>query len=104
MFSKEELIEEMYDYDETINVQLPPEDIFTITPILIRNGYAVCLTDGDFGDKLKLQAIYAGDIDNLDYANSNNIVFTHRDILDMLVFGEYKENVTEDVTENCEVE
>jgi hypothetical protein len=49
---------------------------------LLGKGYAVCLSGGDIGDDIRVSWIYAGDCDNLDYANYDNVVFTSLDYLE----------------------
>lgn len=89
MFTEQELYEHLFD-GATGHFSLSYEDACTIQKILISNGYAVMMSDGDIGDTYKIEWIYAGDVDNLTYADSSNIVFAHRDYLDMLYWKDYE--------------
>lgn len=91
MFTKEELTDKLYDGAEG-RLQLPYEEACTLQKILISQGYAVLMADGDIGDKYEVRWVYAGDTGNLNYANPNQVVFASTDYLDMLVWGDYKGN------------
>lgn len=91
MFTKEELTDKLYDGAEG-RLQLPYEEACTLQKILISQGYAVLMADGEIGDKYEVRWVYAGDTNNLSYANPNQVVFALTDYLDMLVWGDYKEN------------
>ena len=90
MFTETELYERLTNGAEGC-LNLSYEDACTIQKILISRGYAVMMTHGDIGDDYKIQWIYAGDMDNLTYADSNNIVFSNIDYLEMLYWKDYDE-------------
>ena len=92
MFTREELINKLYDGAEG-RLQLPYEEACTLQKILISQGYVVLMADGDIGDKYEVKWVYAGDTD---YANPNQIVFASTDYLDMLVWGDYKDEDEEE--------
>lgn len=91
MFTEMELYEHLSDgADGTL--QLPYEDACAIQKILISNGYAVMMSDGDIGGDYEIKWIYAGSLGSLDFANSSNVVFAHKDYLDMLYWKDYEED------------
>lgn len=67
------------------------EDVFDMSEILIRNGYAVLFTSGDTRGEYKIHWIYSGTPENLKYADYNEICFTSNDI-----FEEYLEIMREE--------
>ena len=89
--TEKELYERLFDGAAGC-LSLSYEDACTIQKILISNGYAVMMSHGDIGDTYRIEWIYAGSVDNLEYANSSNIVFSHRDYLDMLYWHDYEED------------
>ena len=89
MFTERELYEHLFDGAEG-RLQLPYTDACVLQQILISNGYVVQMSHGDYGDMYKIEWIYAGTSDNLTYANSSNVVFSHRDYLDMLYWKDYE--------------
>lgn len=97
MLSKEwrKTVLEKIPHGEEGRLELEEEDAVTIVRILLRYGYAVCLTNGDFGDKVRLNWLYAGDVDELDYSDYNNVVFTSPD---------YLEDYSQALAESCEEE
>lgn len=58
------------------------EDATTIQKILLKYGYAVCMTDGDFDDEYKISWVFAGTVENLDYADYKQVVFTNIDYME----------------------
>lgn len=90
MFTEQELYEHLY-HGASSHLQLSYEDASTIQKILISNGYVVLMSHGDIGDTYKIEWVYGGDVDNLKFADSNNVVFGHRDYLDMLYWKDYEE-------------
>lgn len=98
MFTEQELYEHLY-HGASGHLQLSYEDASTIQKILISNGYVVLMSDGDIGDTYKIEWVYGGDVDNLKFADSNNVVFGHRDYLDMLYWKDYKEEKKENTYE-----
>ena len=98
MFTEKELYEHLYN-GAAGQLQLPYEDACTLQKLLVSNGFVVLMSDGDVGDTYKIEWIYGGDIDNLTYADSNNVVFGHRDYLDMLYWKEYEEKSEENTYE-----
>lgn len=91
-FTRDELINKIYSDPNISNLNLHKEDAIEIIPMLVNNGYAVCIISGDFGDRLQLSILYAGDVENLECADVKNFVFADREYFDMLVNGDYKEN------------
>lgn len=89
MFTEQELYEHLYHGAEG-HLQLSYEDACMLQKMLISNGYVVSMSCGDFDDTYKVEWVYGGDVDNLKFANSNNVVFGHRDYLDMLYWKEYE--------------
>lgn len=89
--TEKELYERLFD-GAAGRLSLSYEDACTIQKILISNGYAVMMSHGDIGDTYRIEWIYAGSIDNLKYADSSNIIFSHRDYLDMLYWKDYEED------------
>lgn len=89
MFTEQELYEHLFNGAEG-SLQLPYEDACVFQKILISNGYVVMMSDGDVGDTYKIEWIYSGTLGNLNYAYSSNIVFSHRDYLDMLYWHDYE--------------
>ena len=94
-----------FTYDEVIkgivhgedgSIQLKMEDAVTFANILLKYGYAVLFTGGDFGDMVRIEWKYTGDTGNLTYANRENVVFGSPDFVDMLAFNEYTEDEDED--------
>ena len=79
-----------YGEDTYLNVNL--EEAMTISNILLKRGFAVLLTGGDYGDYVKVSWTYAGDVENLEYADRENIIFSSSDYLDMLVFNDYEDD------------
>lgn len=90
MFTEQELYDHLSNGAEG-SIQLPYEDACTLQKLLISNGYVVMMSDGDIGDDYEIEWIYAGTSGNLTYADSSNIVFSHKDYLDMLYWKDYEE-------------
>ena len=67
------------------------EDAITLQKLLLKNGFAVCITGGDFEDEYVVAWVYAGDAQNLDYANYENVAFFHIDYLEEYPEAYYKE-------------
>ena len=57
------------------------EDAIALEKILIKNGYAVCITGGDMDDELRVSWLYAGTVESLDYADYEQVVFTNIDYI-----------------------
>lgn len=90
MFTRDMLFEKLHDGADG-RIQLPYEDACTFQKILISRGYTVLMGHGDIGDIYEIQWVYAGDIDNLRYANPNRVVFASKDYLEMLEWGDYED-------------
>lgn len=75
---------------EASNIDLPFEDAMTLSKILLKRGYAVLFSGGDFDNLVKVSWLYAGDTDNLNYADKNNVLFSSADYLEMLVYDDYE--------------
>ena len=77
---------------EEANIDLPFEDAMTLSQILLKRGYAVLFSSGDFDDLVKVSWVYAGDVDDLEYADKDNILFSSVDYLDMLIYNNYEDD------------
>lgn len=95
MFTRDMLFEKLHDGADG-RIQLPYEDACTFQKILISQGYAVLMADGDIGDEYEVRWVYAGDTDNLNYANPNRVVFASEEYLDMLEWGDYEDGAEEE--------
>jgi len=95
-FTRDELINGIVKGEDG-SLQLSFEDATALAKILIRNGYAVMFTGGAIGDKVRVDWLYAGDTEALDYAHREDVCFGHHDFLEMLEMGDYKD---EDGEEN----
>ena len=71
-------------YGEEGSLNLSFDDCITLQKILLKEGYAVMITDGAIANKYNISWVYAGDSHNLKYANRNNVVFSVIDYLDAL--------------------
>ena len=91
MFTYEEVLSKLYNGCEG-SLQLSYEDACTVQEILLKRGFACLMTSGDFDDEVQLSWIYAGDVDNLTYADINNILISDRSYLEMLLDGDYEDN------------
>lgn len=69
-------------HGEEGDLQLNKEDAQTLCDILLHNGFAVCLTGGDFGDKINVHWLYAGSDEDLHWADYGKVVFTNIDYID----------------------
>ena len=58
------------------------KEAIILTKLLINKGYAVCITGGDLGEDVEVKWIYAGDENNLDWANYERIAFFGIDYLE----------------------
>ena len=93
-FTRDELINKIH-FGHEGSLQLSFEDCVSLQKILIQRGYAVLMTSGDFGDEYRIDWAYAGDIDNLKYADRAQVVFGSAEYLEMFVWGDYKEEEEE---------
>ena len=85
------ILDNIYHGDDG-HFQCSEEDAISLCRILIKRGYAVCITGGDIGDDLQVNWLYAGDGDSLDWPRYENVVFTSPDYID-----EYPEAFYEDI-------
>ena len=81
-------------HGEESTLNCTEEEAITLSKLLLKKGYAICLTGGDFNDDVCVRWIYAGDTEDLNYANYDNIVFTSIDYLD-----DYPEALGQDIEE-----
>lgn len=72
------------------------EDAIAMMELLLKNGYAVCVTGGHIGEDWRIDYVYAGDTENLDYADYQNVAFTSTDYMD-----EYYEAMCHENEEDC---
>ena len=66
-------------HGEEGSLQLDERSAIILARILLKKGYAILLTGGDIGDDLRVSWLYAGDVDNLEYSNYDNVVFAPLD-------------------------
>ena len=69
-------------HGEDGSLQLNEEDAIAMTKILVKNGFAVCITGGAFGDELNVSWVYAGGDDDLNWADYEKIAFFNTDYLE----------------------
>lgn len=79
---------------------LPFEDCMTIAKVLLNRGYAIMITGGEMQDESRIDWVYAGNHDNLDYAKRDMVVFGSNDYLEMLEFGDYEKDEEEEDEED----
>lgn len=84
--NKDEVIKKLYDGSDG-HLQLSFDECCTLQKILINRGYAVMLTHGDIGDDYKIFWVYAGNLDNLEVADSSQVVFASVDWLNELIYN-----------------
>lgn len=89
-----ELFNKVYHGEEG-HLNMSFDDCKTITKLLVDRGYAVMFTGGDL-DEYRIDWVYAGDVDNVDYAKRSNVCFGTSDAVQMLEYGDYEEDETED--------
>lgn len=85
----DELVSKLRNGSESY-IQVEHGEVMPLIDILLNHGYAICITDGDFDNLIKLSWVYAGEPGALDYADMNNVVFSSQDYLDMLLFNGYE--------------
>ncbi len=83
---------EKVPHGEEGSINLTWEEAITWAKILEKKGYAVLITSGDVDDEINVRWLYAGDVDNLDYADYQNVVFTN---------PEYLEGYPDAINEEC---
>jgi len=81
-------------HGEEGTIDLDWEDAVTWAKILSKRGYAVLLTGGEFEEDVTVRWLYAGNNDNLDWADYGNVCFTSIEYID-----DYPEAYDEDGTE-----
>ena len=79
-------------HGEDGSLQCNEEETHILTKLLVKKGYAVCITGGDIGDDVRVSWIYAGDVGNLDWADYDQIIFSHIDYLE-----DYPQALQEDI-------
>ena len=94
LWTYQELLEKIYMGQEG-SLHLNWVDCCVLQKILLKKGYAVLITGGDIGDEYRIDWVYAGDSNNLDYANRARVCFCSNDYLDMLESGDYKDESEE---------
>lgn len=90
----EELLHKIYMGQEG-SLQLNWTDCCILQKMLLKKGYAVLITGGDIGDEYRIDWVYAGDFNNLKYANRAKVCFCSDDYLGMLESGDYKDESEE---------
>lgn len=83
-------------HGEEGSLQCTEEEATTLSRLLLKKGYAVCLTGGDFGDQIAVHWFYAGGED-LNWADYEGVVFTSVDYLE-----DYPEALNQEVEKNEE--
>lgn len=68
-------------HGEEGSLQCTEEEMLILSRLLLKKGYAVCLTGGDFGDEIRVSWVYAGEVDALNWPDYDNIAFTSVDYL-----------------------
>lgn len=79
-------------HGEDGSFQCEKEDAIKLCEILLKRGYAVCLTSGDFDENIYVHWLYAGETENLNFADYSNVVFTSPDYIE-----EYPQAFYEDI-------
>ena len=90
---------EKIPHGEEGSINLTWEEAITWAKILEKKGYAILITSGDVDDEINVRWLYAGDVDNLDYADYQNVVFTNPEYLEGYpdaINEEYGEEESED--------
>lgn len=88
MFTYNEVIKGIMDGQEG-SLNLSFDEAAALSKILLNRGYAVLLTGGDFKDEVRVDWKYAGNINDLKYADRKNIVFGSPDYVQILIDDEY---------------
>lgn len=94
LWTYEELLNKIYMGQEG-SLQLNWSDCCTLQEILLKQGYAVLVTGGDVGDKYRIDWVYAGNSDNLNYADRLRVCFGSEDYLSELELGNYRDESEE---------
>lgn len=85
-------------------IDLSWEDAINWAKILNKKGYAVLFTSGDMDDDVKVSWLYAGTVESLDYADYDNVVFSHMEYINEYPEAYYKENgIFDDDEEEIEI-
>ena len=82
-------------HGEEGSLQCTEEEVIILSRLLLKKGYAICLTGGDIGDNIRVNWLYAGDSEDLDYPDYDRVVFTSLDYLEdypEVYYGEYVED------------
>lgn len=74
-----ECVLENLPHGEESSLNLSPNDAIAFITMMLKNGYALCVTGGDIGDDWKVSWLYAGTSDNLNYPDYNNVIFSSID-------------------------
>ena len=69
-------------HGEDGELQLEKDAAIALCDILLNHGYAVCLTGGDFDHDVSVRWLYAGDVDDLNWSNYDNVAFFNPDYLE----------------------
>lgn len=89
-----ESIFEHVPHGEDGSLQCTEDEAVILCRLLLKKGFAVCITGGDIGDECNVNWIYAGSTDNLQWANYDNIVFTSYDYIE-----DYPQAIQENIEE-----
>ena len=76
------IVLEKMPHGEEGTIELNWDDAVTWAKILNRIGYAVLLTGGEFEGEVTVRWLYAGDTDNLSYADYGKVVFSSVDVFE----------------------
>lgn len=86
-------------HGEEGSLQCTREEAIVLSELLLKKGYAVCLTGGDIGDEIAVHWLYAGTTENLDWADYGEVVFTK-----VAYVEDYPQAYNEDILEEDEKE
>ena len=68
-------------HGEEGSLECTEDEAIILSKLLIKKGYAICLTSGDIGADVKVNWLYAGSDIGLNYDDYNMVVFTSIDYI-----------------------
>lgn len=93
--TQSELFKKVYHGEEG-HLNMSFDDCKTIAKLLVDRGYAVMFTGGDLDNEYRIDWVYAGSVFNDNYAHRSEVAFGPSDAAQMLEYGEYEKDETED--------
>ena len=69
-------------HGEEGSLECTEEEAIILTRLLVKKGYAVCITGGGFDDDVNVSWLYAGSDKDLNWANYDNVAFFNVDYLE----------------------